>query len=82
MKVLDWVKVIDASPSLKVQYYDSEEACNPIWEGPLWNTPYWVAEMELADPKEFKEMCQPIEWIYWGEESENKYSLTIIVKDE
>lgn len=81
MKVLDWIKPIDAS-LLQALYYIAGNEDMTIWEGNLYDTPYWVAEMELAEPKE-REGYLPIEWRRdLGEEYGHKSGFIIIVKDE
>lgn len=65
MKVLNWIELIDAGPSLKAKYYDTDFDDNDdstmLWEGSLADTPYWIAKLELADAKEL-EGYPPIEW--------------------
>lgn len=82
MKVLDWIKVVDASPLKALYYVAGDEEFGTIWDGSLYDTPYWVAEMELAEPEEL-DGYQPIEWRRdLGDDYDNKTGFIITVKDK
>lgn len=82
MKVLDWIKPIDASPLKALYYVAEDEDFGPIWDGSLYDTPYWIAEMELAEAKDL-EGYPPICWRDdLGEDYDHKTGFIITVKDE
>lgn len=82
MKVLDWIKPIDASPLKALYYVAGDEDFGPIWDGSLYDTPYWIAEMELAEAKDL-EGYPPICWRDdLGEDYDHKTGFIVTVKDE
>jgi hypothetical protein len=80
MKIIDFLKVFDAT-TLKVAIYNSGDNENElIWSGFYADIPWWVADYELETDKEKLDHDSPID--YRLNFNNDKPGLVIIVKED